>query len=328
MINIFILLLLVFTFDLKIKKYLTFLFIIIFNLSIVSLYGRYLVYNLDQVPSEILKKLDNLPNYFQTFYFYQEPLIGSPTLPKRFLDSIQNNTIDVLPTEVSLVYFNRLNYQPRPVIQSYSAYNDYLDNLNAQFFLTQNAPEYVLFTNSTIDDRYANFDESKTKIALLQNYDLVDQEKDLFLLKRSNKKRIITIVKKEAFRSKFDQDIFIPETQSLNLMKIKTHYSTLGQLKRFFFQPPALYIELHLKNDSIMRFKAPTSILSGGVIINKYVSGNNFDFKKANPTDVEIFFRYMGQNNIPVVKVKLVTNPFDRYGFQDEIEIYSEYCSF
>lgn len=84
------------------------------------------------------------------------------------------STIDVMPWDIGLFYEQAsLHWDPRPVLQSYTAYTPWLDNLDAAFLRSNTAPEYIVYSYLTIDNRYAAFDEPATFRALLENYRVV-----------------------------------------------------------------------------------------------------------------------------------------------------------
>ncbi|MDR2058321.1 MAG: hypothetical protein LBP83_08620, partial [Dysgonamonadaceae bacterium] len=54
-----------------------------------------------------------------------------PALPSEFLQQAANKRVDVFPYDIALLYAYDLNWSPRPVFQSYSAYTPVLDQINA-----------------------------------------------------------------------------------------------------------------------------------------------------------------------------------------------------
>jgi hypothetical protein len=84
------------------------------------------------------------------------------------------STVDVMPWDVGLIYEDsRLHWNPRPVLQSYQAYTSWLDEQDAGFLLGVNAPDFLIYSYLTVDDRYAAFDEPATFRVLLENYRVV-----------------------------------------------------------------------------------------------------------------------------------------------------------
>jgi len=94
-------------------------------------------------------KIGEIKNYFAGLKNYDAEVAKSDKLLSQnneFRKIIGNHSVDIIPAEVSKIYFNGLYYNPRPVIQSYTAYDGYLDNLNYEKYMSANAPDYVLFS--------------------------------------------------------------------------------------------------------------------------------------------------------------------------------------
>lgn len=97
-------------------------------------------------------------------------------LPASITEVVGKSTVDIMPWEIAQIYYSELNYNPRPVVQSYSAYDEYLDNKNYEKYISESAPEYIIYANFSIDGRYPFWDESKTKRAILTHYEVVDPD--------------------------------------------------------------------------------------------------------------------------------------------------------
>lgn len=65
----------------------------------------------------------------------------------------RGSTADALPWDITDLPANGLRYQPRPVIQSYSAYTPNLQDLNRQHFESAQAPSYLVLNAFSIDGR-------------------------------------------------------------------------------------------------------------------------------------------------------------------------------
>ncbi len=100
--------------------------------------------------------------------------------------TLATRTVDVIPTDIPLVYSYGLVWDPRPVLQSYGAYTPYLDESDAAHFASQSGPDYVLFADEAIDGVYPVFQEPATFRALLDHYRLAGSASPTFsLLSRS-----------------------------------------------------------------------------------------------------------------------------------------------
>ena len=90
-------------------------------------------------------------------------------LPIDILKVINNKSIDIIPWEVSLAPANNLNWQPRPIFQSYSAYTDKLDEINFSS-LSSKPRDYFFYSFYSIDGRHPFFDEPKAFFYVSCNY--------------------------------------------------------------------------------------------------------------------------------------------------------------
>jgi len=69
-----------------------------------------------------------------------------------------NDKVDIIPWDISLLYAYDMNWAPRPIFQSYSAYTHYLDVKNAEYFESDTRPDKIIFSFMSIDWRYPFFD--------------------------------------------------------------------------------------------------------------------------------------------------------------------------
>jgi hypothetical protein len=223
---------------------------------------------------------------------------------------IGNGTVDIMPSEISKIYFAGLRYNPRPVIQSYAVYDQYLDSLNYQKYMSESAPDYVLCSVNSIDGRYPFFDESRTKLALMSRYRIVARLDDLLVM---GKKTVVqTFSKTDAAGIqdiKFGEDIPIRRTADLQYAKISVEYSMWGKIQRFFYHPPALWITFTFEDGTAKTFQAIKPILADGGVINKYVE---------NTQDFQLLMQSNGQLSASVKKIRIGPDPVHS-GFKDQI---------
>ena len=224
---------------------------------------------------------------------------------------IGNKTVDVVPVEISQVYFNSLAYRPRPVIQSYSAYNSYLDVLNSHKYDQPTSPDFILFSLKSIDYRYPFFDETRTKLSILSGYQTEQVLEDQVVLAKREHPKKLTEGNEEIKTVKFGEDFIIPKTTSLQFTRVLIEYSFLGKLRRLFFKPPELTSTLTLENGDQYKFRVIPTILSGGVILNKFIDSNE---------EFELLMSTNGLLNANIDKVRF-ESALAEYGFKDEVKL-------
>lgn len=209
-------------------------------------------------------------------------------LPAGVRSLIGRSSVDVMPWESSLAVLNDLNYQPRPVPQSYSVYTSWLDHLNASFLGSTNAPDYILYAYAqmvTIDGRPAAWDESLAKMALLENYSF-DSEFSLpmrvwphqktepaqvFLLRHTpHVRRLLPIATNEVTLD-LGQPLAIPATTNLLFLTLDVNRSGLGKLAASALSPVMLIACFQYQDGSRAYDRAILPILKSGVLINRRV---------------------------------------------------------
>jgi hypothetical protein len=233
--------------------------------------------------------------------------------PNPLKDRLGNHTVDVIPSEISEIYFNGLHYAPRPVVQSYSAYSHYLDSLNSAAYLGPNAPDYILFSLSAIDGRYPLFDEPMTKLAVLSRYTLDGEfNGELILRKKPGSFSIPVPAFDEPFRVSFGDTIQLPHRDDLQYIRIDVRYNFWGKLQRLFYKPPPLDLTIMTKNGITRTFRAVKPIVEEGVPMNKFVE---------NTDDFELWMASAGKRSADISAIRVGTRSAHS-GFEDKVLIH------
>ena len=267
-------------------------------------------------------KIGETKNYFEGFINYDAEVGKSERLlsqDNEFRKIIGNSTVDIVPIEISKIYFNGFKYNPRPVIQSYSAYDEYLDNLNYEKYMSATAPDYVLFSMSSIDDRFAFFDETKTKLALINNYKVVgEMDEELILKKRDTPRSLIKLNEEEKFNIKLGEDISVKRSSDIQVSRLFIEYDLPGKLRRLIYQPPVMKIFFILENDEVKSYRVSKSVLEGGVILNKFVD---------NKEDFQLLMQSDGKLSTNVKKIRFESDPANS-GFIRTVRMENSYYRF
>lgn len=100
-----------------------------------------------------------------------------------------SGTVDIYNHEQALVAAYSLNYNPRPVFQSYSAYTPALLALNRDHLTGPQAPDHIIFRMQTVDYRYPSLDDGLSWPELLTRYRPVWSGHDRLVLARDNRPR-------------------------------------------------------------------------------------------------------------------------------------------
>ena len=260
-------------------------------------------------------------NYFQGFRDYPEaaerpvrPELGNTELKK----IIGDRSVDIIPSEISTIYFNGLRYDPRPVIQSYSAFNSYLDSLNYQKYMSSDAPDFILFSLGSIDDRYAFFDESRTKLAIFSHYTLAGEVGGNLLLQKKSPAVLQTDSTTVISSGRLGEDIPVNDRPGLSYTKIFVGYTFRGRIRRWVYQPPPLTITLVLTDGERMTYRAIPTMLEDGILLNKYIDTRQ---------DFQLLMWSGGHLGTPISQFRIEEDP-QIGGFVNDIKIVSTYYTF
>lgn len=246
-----------------------------------------------------------------------------PNYPADVLKIIGNKTVDLIPNETSEIYLNKLNYNPRPVIQSYQAYNEYLDKKNQEKYLSATAPDFVVYSIESTDNKYAVGDETLTFLALLQRYEPIRIWENHLLLRKKNTYKTLKLIKQTSHTWSLGKDFRLDsmdgadslKKHQFSVIKIKTTYNLLGKLLNLLFQPPHLNMHLTTENGKNTIYRTVPIILSKGLIINT---------KLDSVSEVKTFFEQNSVANKAIRSIKLEEIVRRRAGFNTKIEIVDE----
>ncbi len=217
--------------------------------------------------------------YWSRHYSGDEPrfdrLPEEYQLPQGIKDSIGNRPVDIVPWDIGILISQGLNYRGRPVIQSYSAYDGALDQLNATYYASSSGPQYVLYKSDEIDGRYGLYDETKMKLEILRRYTVIDPNWNHILLKRMEVPLISSVVESESGSVKFDERIELTKTSELQVGYLNVEYSLIGKIIRFLYQPPDLNVTLVLDDGAEFSFRCVQPNVRDGIIVNRFVPNND-----------------------------------------------------
>lgn len=177
-------------------------------------------------------------------------------IPDRIIDRIKGKSVDIIPTDISYIFFNGLNYNPRPSMQSYASYSGRLDGINAKKYASENAPDFIIFAIGSIDNRHPFWDESKTKMVMLTNYRVIDTfrvasdamklgvNEDFILLEKRERPLKMIEIKTKTFPYCLGDTLEIPVKENLTYLQIDFKYTFIGKMMRLFFQPNRLIAQM------------------------------------------------------------------------------------
>jgi hypothetical protein len=136
-------------------------------------------------------------------------------LPAAWLDRIGTEPIDAYPSELSVVFANNLNWCPRPMPQSFTAYTPELDELNASRYRAPDGPRWVLFEQTALDRlQHPWFVDPLTFRELYNCYDVAAKSPRYLLLRRRPEPRGFEWEPIDSVRVRLGERIAVPRDDS------------------------------------------------------------------------------------------------------------------
>lgn len=207
----------------------------------------------------------------------KEKVMHDYPLDQQIIKYIGNNTVDVIPWDIALCWAYGLNWSPRPVFQSYSAFTSRLDVINSQHFIGLKAPQAILFSYKSIDGRYPLFDEPATFRTILCNYTYVNSSGEFALLTRSSNKNQDPEVDLGTIVSKFGAFIPVPKyNKGFVFGHLSISHSLLGKSLTVLYKSSPIYIRFKFIEGGVSeRFRLIPDNAKNGLFLSEYVESTN-----------------------------------------------------
>jgi hypothetical protein len=241
--------------------------------------------------------------YFSNVYFFETPAVQDLNSREKmqvyykfdnqgFYKNInQDQTIDILPQETSLAYAYGLNLDSLPAFQLYSAYTKDLDLLNAEK-MRNDPPRQIIYSLSTIDDRYPLFDGPTVMREMFLNYKIKSADANNYLLLvREAHPTEYRVVEIEHTWAGLGDIIEIPQLESSYVYSsIDLKMTFLGKIINVLYKIPPLQIQLYVEGEADPKqFRFLRDLAQNGLFVSKYVA-NQQDlikvFNRDNLSDI------------------------------------------
>jgi len=184
-----------------------------------------------------------------------------------------NEKTDIFPWDISLLYAYNLDWRPRPVIQSFTNYTSPLDKITAKHFLSEKAPDKLIYGVAAIDGRYALFDEPETFRTVLTNYSSVAGNDTYLILEKKQRINPEKIKKTHGITVKKDETIEIPiQKDAYIFMEAEWNFTLLGRLADFLFKTTYAFIELQTADGYSEKYRFVHKVAANGLFVSKYVT--------------------------------------------------------
>ncbi len=167
------------------------------------------------------------------------------------LNSINDQSVDVVGDHQGLAVLTGLRYLPRPVFQNYVANNAYLQDLNARYWEAGNTPDRIIQSLGGIDGTMHTQSDSQTLLHLLSHYQHQETSGIYVLLSKRESPEPAIYGNPQVMSLELGKSLQLPATSSpAQLARFDISLNILGRLRAFFYKPPILHLKTELSDGS------------------------------------------------------------------------------
>ncbi len=186
---------------------------------------------------------------------------------------------DLYAHDQSILFAHGLSYQPRPVLQSYSAYTPELAELDAAHLRKNSAATNILFALQPLDERFPALDDGWSWPELLTRYDCKGSagsvEKFLLLQRASIPRTFQLTPLNKTIASLGGEKLILPAaTNGLVWVEIEINKTFSGKLAEIFYKPPVLHLTVNLHNHETRRYRLVPGMARAGFLLSPLVADN------------------------------------------------------
>lgn len=231
------------------------------------------------------------------------PLLRTSVLAEGWETRLIGARVSIVPWELSIAAANRVNLQPLPTLQLYSAYTPALDAATAAA-LAQGGAEYLIAKNEGADYRNMLLDTPATWRVIFGHYQIVDSdpvERRALLVRKPA--RMETLNPKSAGSASLEEWVPVPETDHLLYQSLNLEYTAFGATARVFYQAPAVQLELKHKSGRLENYRLLSETAINGILIN---------YPPATQNEFEDLLRGYGRDPVTQFRVLAPSRYFSR----------------
>jgi hypothetical protein len=196
-------------------------------------------------------------------------LVAPDQLKQRYMESLAAiqteeplpklaGTTDIYSSGQSALLANGLDWAPRPVLQSYSAYTPELAYKDAAHLTGMSAPANILFATQPIDEHLPALEDGASWPILLTRYTITGFSGDLAILqRRETASPMDPIADAPSISGVFQlgKPIALPDNTPVVWAKIDVRPTLCGKLLTLFFKPSQLNIAYLFPDGSKQTFR-------------------------------------------------------------------------
>ena len=196
-------------------------------------------------------------------------------------------TVDLYPNDQTLLLAANRAYDPRPIMQSYSAYTPELAFLNAEHLRGARAPKTVFFAIQPIDGRFPSLEDGPSWPALAGRYRFRGFAQDYAVLDRIEDTAPAVLAAPTASASHaFGEPIALPPSLPFAWVDLQFHPTLPGRVASALFKLPLLWMDVTTADGRTRSFRLVAGMASAGFLLSPVVaSARDFVALRSTATD-------------------------------------------
>lgn len=188
----------------------------------------------------------------------------------QWAEVVKDASIEAIPLDFPFIVKHKKRAAFNPIIHLYQVYNKTLDDLSEKHYKNQKSDFVLISGMMPVDARALVWDNPATWRAIRDNYEIVDNYNDKFLLKR---KAEPTQVEYEILsQNKYSLNEKIPVPYDAELADIELNLSFIGKLMNLFYRGTPLFIIVQDDNNRKMLVRQIRDVMKNGLYIKGVVA--------------------------------------------------------
>lgn len=185
--------------------------------------------------------------------------------------AVGKDSVDIMSVGQGVLFLNRLDYRPRPVFQSYSAYSPELTALNRDFIASPHGPQWMVLDLRAIDGRLPTSEDPQAFLQVVQTYTPQLSERGLLLMRRDQHAHAASRALGEV-RARLDQVVKVPSSaDGMLAVAIDIRPTVWNRAASALQRAPALSIDLELADGSARSFRIVPGAARAGFLLSPHI---------------------------------------------------------
>lgn len=191
-------------------------------------------------------------------------------------------TTDLYPYHQAYLIASNNAWNPRPVMQSYSAYTPLLAEINKNHLLGDDAPDNILFRVQAIDERFPALEDGLSWATIINNYSANSFIGPyIYFQKRTSHTTNEVFVSQKQPTVVYDGGgilnnwLELPKIQAPLLAEIVIEPTILGKFYSLLYKPTEMRMKVTLNDGQVKDFRVVTAMLKSKFLLSPLIETTN-----------------------------------------------------